>query len=96
VARAAEERNRYVGACWAYVTEGCLAWPARAQDRYTGPWSAPTRAPILLVNNRFDPATPHQNAVAMNRILPRSRLLTVNGWGHTALQSRSACADGAV
>ena len=32
----------------------------------------------------------------MNRVLPRSRLLTVNGWAHTALQTRSACADGAV
>jgi hypothetical protein len=96
VAWAAEGRNRYVGAYWAYVSAGCLAWPARAQDRYTGPWSAPTSARILLVNNRFDPATPHQNAVTMNRLLPRSRLLTVNGWGHTALQTRSACADGAI
>ena len=32
----------------------------------------------------------------MNRLLPRSRLLTVDGWGHTALQTRSACADGAI
>jgi pimeloyl-ACP methyl ester carboxylesterase len=94
-ARAAEARSRYVGAYWSYVNAGCLAWP-RAQDRYTGPWSTPTSAPILLVNNRFDPATPHRSAVAMNRLLPRSRLLTVDGWGHTALQTRSACADGAV
>jgi TAP-like protein len=32
----------------------------------------------------------------MDRLLPRSRLLTVNGWAHTALQTRSPCADGTL
>jgi pimeloyl-ACP methyl ester carboxylesterase len=95
-ARAADRRSAYVGAYWAYTSLPCLAWPARAQDGYAGPWSASTSAPILLLNPRFDPATPHQNAVTMDRLLPRSRRLTVDGWGHTALQTRSACADGAL
>jgi pimeloyl-ACP methyl ester carboxylesterase len=92
----ADGRSRYVGRYWAYTTLPCLAWPTKGQDRYAGPWSARTSAPILLVNNRFDPATPHQNAVTMDRLLPRSRRLTVNGWAHTALQTRSPCADGAL
>jgi pimeloyl-ACP methyl ester carboxylesterase len=95
-ARRADRRSRYVGRYWAYKTLPCLAWTTKAQDRYAGPWSARTSAPILLVNNRFDPATPHQNAVTMDRLIPRSRLLTVNGWAHTALQTRSPCADGTL
>jgi pimeloyl-ACP methyl ester carboxylesterase len=95
-ARAADRRSGYVGAYWAYATLPCLAWPGRAQDGYAGPWSAPTSAPILVLTARFDPATPHRNAVIMDRLLPRSRRLTVNGWAHTALQTRSACADGAL
>ena len=96
VARAAERRNRYVGAYWTYSTLPCLAWPARAQDNFAGPWSARPSSPILLLSNRFDPATPRSGGVAMDGLLPRTRLLTVAGWGHTALLTRSACADGAV
>ena len=97
-ALAAERRSRYVGAYWAYTTLPCQAWHVRARaDRYAGPWSARTSAPILLLNPRFDPATPHRNAVTMDRLLPRrSRRLTVDGWAHTALQTRSACADGVL
>jgi hypothetical protein len=32
----------------------------------------------------------------MDRLLPRSRRLTVNGWAHTALQTGSPCADGVL
>jgi TAP-like protein len=31
----------------------------------------------------FDPATPYRGAVTVDRLLPRSRLLTLAGWGHT-------------
>ena len=96
VTQAAARRSRYVGTYWGYSTLPCLAWPVPAQDRYTGPWSARTSGPVLFLTSRFDPATARQSAVAMNRRLPRSRLLTVNGWAPTALQTRSACADGAV
>ena len=31
----------------------CAAnWPAHSEDRYTGPWSAETKTPILLVEDR--------------------------------------------
>jgi TAP-like protein len=50
---------------------------------------------VLVVGNRFDPATPHHGAVTVDRLLPRSRLLTLDGWGHTSLFA-SACVDAHV
>jgi hypothetical protein len=50
---------------------------------------------VLVVGNLFDPATPYQGAVTVDRLLPRSRLLTLAGWGHTSLFA-SACVDAYV
>jgi pimeloyl-ACP methyl ester carboxylesterase len=96
LANQADKEARYVGAYWTYISLPCSRWPARDRDRFEGPWSANTSNPLLLLNPRFDPASPHFNAVTMNRLLPGSRLLTVNGWGHTALATRSACKDDSV
>ena len=67
----------------------CANWPASA-DRYVGPWTARTSAPVLIVGNLFDGITGYEGALASNKLLPNSRLLTYAGWGHTAF-SRSAC-----
>lgn len=96
LAKEAERQARYVGAYWTYITLPCSRWPAQDRDSFAGPWSVRTRNPLLLLNPRFDPATPHHNALTMNRVLSGSRLLTVNGWGHTALATRSACKDDSV
>jgi hypothetical protein len=50
---------------------------------------------VLVIGNRFDPATPYHGAVTVDRLLPRSRLLTLAGWGHISLFA-SACVDGHV
>ena len=50
---------------------------------------------MLVVGNLFDPATPYHGAVTVDRLLPRSRLLTLDGWGHTSLFA-SACVDAYV
>jgi hypothetical protein len=50
---------------------------------------------VLVVGNRNDPATRYQDAVSTSRLLGRSRLLTVAGWGHTSL-FLSSCADAYV
>jgi hypothetical protein len=47
---------------------------------------------VLVVGNRFDPATRYQGAVTVDRLLPRSRLLTLAGWGHPSL-FLSSCVD---
>ncbi|HEX6468909.1 MAG TPA: alpha/beta hydrolase [Streptosporangiaceae bacterium] len=45
------------------------------------------------VNNTTDPGTPYPNALAMVRELHAARLLTVEGYGHTAFLNPSACAQ---
>jgi pimeloyl-ACP methyl ester carboxylesterase len=78
------------GAGWWWQDASCADWP-RAADRYAGPWNARTSAPVLIVGNYFDPATPYDGAQASSRLLPNSRLLSYAGWGHCAF-SRNQCA----
>jgi hypothetical protein len=48
----------------------------------------------LVINSRYDSATPYAGAVAAVRELGDARLLTVNGDGHTSEYSEpSACRD---
>jgi pimeloyl-ACP methyl ester carboxylesterase len=93
LAARADRRAPYVGAYWTYLTLPCSVWPAHAGDRYTGPWRVRTAHPALILNNRFDPATRHDNAIRMTELLPGSRLVTNEGWGHTVRETRSTCAD---
>ena len=81
----------HAGSRWAYLALPCAFWEGRSTERHTGPWSARTRNPVLLLSTRFDPATPHRNAVRVHDLLPNSALLTVDGVGHGAVHS-SSCA----
>ena len=54
-----------------------------------------TANPVLVVGNRFDPATPFEGAKAVDELLPNSSLLTMDGWGHTSMML-SPCVDEAV
>ena len=47
---------------------------------------------MLLINTRYDPATPYRNAVKVRRLLRNSALLTVDGVGHGGL-AVSSCAQ---
>lgn len=78
------------GPLWWWGNVGCTNWPVNA-DRYTGPWTARTSAPVLVVGNFFDGVTDHAGAEAAARLLRNSRLLSYAGWGHTAYD-RSRCA----
>ncbi|WP_298802142.1 alpha/beta hydrolase [uncultured Pseudokineococcus sp.] len=92
---AAEERAPYFGRLWTWRSLACATWPGRSDDRYAGPWDAETAAPVLVVGTRFDPATRYEGAQAVADLLPSSRLLTLEGWGHTSLGA-SSCVDAAV
>jgi pimeloyl-ACP methyl ester carboxylesterase len=87
----AERRSGAVGPYWAWDYEPCSTWPVKATDIYSGPWNRYTANPVLVIGNTFDPATPYASAVAMARQLRRARLLTLDGYGHTALLNPSAC-----
>jgi pimeloyl-ACP methyl ester carboxylesterase len=89
-ADAADRTAPYFGRYWTWLSSICQPRPGRDRDRYTGPWTSPTANPVLVVGNRFDPAAPYRGAVALARLLPRSRLLTLDGWGHTSGASRRA------
>ncbi len=87
-----DEQSPYFGSDWTWASEPCATWPARDADRYTGPFTRRTSHPVLVIGNLHDPATPYAGAQAVAGMLPNSRLLTLNGWGHTSL-GRSACID---
>lgn len=89
----ADAIRRYgvLGPYWTWVTSGCSEWRAEAADPYTGPWNKRTAAPILLVGNTYDPATPLSSSRYMHKTLKRSRLLIMRGYGHTALANPSTC-----
>ena len=78
------------GPYWWWFNAGCADWPVN-RDRYTGPWTARTAAPVLVVGNFFDGVTDFAGAQASAELLRNSRLLAYAGWGHTAY-GRSECA----
>ena len=88
-----DRRTPYVGRAWAWLShvEACATW-TRDDDRYDGPWDTTPSAPILLVGGRFDPATPYDGARSVDHLLPRTRLLTLSGYGHTSLNAPNQCA----
>jgi pimeloyl-ACP methyl ester carboxylesterase len=95
-AGAAQDRIApYFGRDWTWAGEACASWPLPGKGRYLGPYNRATSEPVLVIGNIYDPATPYSGARAAAAAIPGARLLTVNGYGHTALAAPSACA-GAV
>jgi pimeloyl-ACP methyl ester carboxylesterase len=91
----ADERFGYFGRPWTWLSSPCAVWEGFDADRYLGPFDAETANPVLVVGNRFDPATPYEGAQLVHELLDDSRLLTVEGWGHTS-PFLSRCADETV
>lgn len=87
-----DRRFPYFGSAWTYASLACATWPGYDSDRYLGPFTKRTAHPLLVVGQRYDPATRYQAAVEVSRTIPGARLLSVNGYGHTSLQT-SVCAD---
>ncbi|WKV72561.1 alpha/beta hydrolase [Streptomyces sp. PCS3-D2] len=87
-ARRAGDAGRF----WTWAAETCATWPARSAASYGGPWDRPTARPVLVIGTRYDPSTPYAGAEAMARELADARLLTNDGYGHTALfNNASSC-----
>ena len=78
---------------WGFWAPCASGWPAHDPQRYTGPWNATTKTPILLVNARYDPATSYRNAQVAEKRLGNAVLLTMDGWGHPSYQVPSVCID---
>jgi pimeloyl-ACP methyl ester carboxylesterase len=97
LAAKADKRAPYFGRAWAWPTSPCAraTWTARDEDAYRGPFNRRTSAPVLVVGNYWDPATNYDDAVGAARLLPNSRLLSSDNWGHTAYGT-SVCATTAI
>jgi pimeloyl-ACP methyl ester carboxylesterase len=91
----ADKRATYFGRVWAWASVQCAGdnWTVRDEDAYTGPFNKMTPHPVLVVGSFWDPATNYVDAVKAAKLLPNSRLLSSNNWGHTAYGS-SVCATG--
>jgi len=72
----------------------CASWPVASANRYTGPWSAVTKVPVLVIGTRFDPNTPFVNARMLEHLLGNAILLTHDGYGHTSSADPSECTSG--
>ncbi|TQV87747.1 alpha/beta hydrolase [Aliikangiella coralliicola] len=88
----ANHENGYFGAYWTWSSSPCKFWRGPAKNRFAGPFDHQTSHPILVTSTRFDPATPYHGAEVVAELMPESRLVTVEGWGHTT-PFLSACAD---
>jgi pimeloyl-ACP methyl ester carboxylesterase len=78
-----------------YVCTYFRAEGIRDADAYTGPWRQTTRARVLVLGTRHDPATPYRNTRPYASLFPRASVLTLEGWGHTTL-GQSGCVDDRV
>ncbi len=52
--------------------------------------------PIIVIGTLRDPATPYSWAVALHKLITNSRLITLDGDGHTGQGRGSACVDKSV
>lgn len=70
------------GAYSAWSDLGCALWPIPAQGQ-PAPVKIKGAPPILLIGSTGDPATPYPWAREVAKQIPKSRLLTRDGPGHT-------------
>lgn len=87
LAAATESFAPYVGPKWTYIGFPCVASTTRA--RYLGPWNRTTSTPLLLVNFRYDLATPLSSAVGTARALADTGLIRSRA-GATASSTAAA------
>jgi len=52
------ESQSIIGEIWSHGQLGCLGWPIKATEIFTGPFGGDTATPILFVANTYDPVTP--------------------------------------
>ncbi|MFE0799944.1 alpha/beta hydrolase [Streptomyces sp. NPDC058812] len=83
------------GLAWSALS--CAGWPVPGEAHHPEV-SAPGAAPIMLVGNTGDPATPYQGAARMAEELGKGVgfELTYRGEGHGAFDSGNACVRDAV
>ncbi|WP_199922798.1 alpha/beta hydrolase [Streptomyces sp. NRRL S-87] len=87
VARAWERGAPTFGRYQAFDAPACATWPApaRAAERYAGPWNRRTANKVMVIGNTFDPATQYRFSQRMQRQLGNAVLVTVDMIEHCAV-----------
>jgi pimeloyl-ACP methyl ester carboxylesterase len=96
-ADAADLKAPDFGRLWTWYSAPCASktWTVRDEDAFRGPFTRRTANTVLVVGNYWDPATNYAGAAKVASLLPNSRLLSSDSWGHTAYGT-SACVTEAV
>ena len=80
----------------AWYNAPCRTWPARAHARFDVS-GAGLHAPVLLLSETHDPATPYSGALRVRRLFPSSALVAgVGGYSHAVSLSGVACTDNTI
>ncbi|KAJ3165076.1 hypothetical protein HDU88_004795 [Geranomyces variabilis] len=88
------EQYPYGGDLASLIRIGCSFWPGLAKERYSGPWNATTKNPVLILSNAFDPVTPLESARIAHDSLAGSRLVVqTNAYGHCSTSMPSDCTN---
>jgi pimeloyl-ACP methyl ester carboxylesterase len=95
-AHRADRKAPGFGALRAWTGITCEFLRARDHDAYTGPWRQHTKAPVLVIGTRYDPATPYAFTRPYAAHFANAHVLTADGWGHTLLLKDNRCGDAAV
>ena len=98
MARHQEELERVAPTFGPYLGYGdaaCQGWPVGPAPQ-PAPLEAAGADPVLVVGTTHDPATPYSWSRALAEQLDDARLLTYDGWGHTAYTAGNRCVREAV
>ncbi|KAI0686870.1 alpha/beta-hydrolase [Cerioporus squamosus] len=80
------------GSYWPSQAYLCAFWPARAVERYQGPWNKKFANTIIVASNVYDPVTPLVSAEETARELGEGAVLVrQNGFGHATIAEPSSC-----
>jgi pimeloyl-ACP methyl ester carboxylesterase len=80
----------------AYSGLHCQFFPQPKTARVANTTTTITTAPIIVIGTLRDPATPYAWSVSLSKIFKGSRLISLDGDGHTGHGRGSACVDDAV
>ncbi|KAH7324345.1 peptidase S33, tripeptidyl-peptidase [Stachybotrys elegans] len=69
----------------------CSQWRFAAKERYTGDFHVTTANPMLIVSTQLDAHTPLRSAYNVSSGFEGSRVLEVEGYGHSSLAVPSLC-----
>ncbi|KAL7411374.1 TAP-like protein-domain-containing protein [Mrakia frigida] len=95
--RVIQEKSIHFGGSVAIIEPdgGCEFWPRGEHPegfRFSGPWNATLRTPMMIISNTADPITPLSSGHEINNLMGNSsRLLIQNSPGHCSSGSTSIC-----